>query len=140
MSSYLTFYIVPKRKSDKEEKKYISLVAYSRNSDIYQYFRENINPVFADYNKEIPYTTLTKESIGEVIEDFSNDIQKAQTRLVEYEKYAKDNPDYINEIIELKEYIIDLQYWKDKVSFLEDIVDDTSSTYSEIEEVCCNID
>ena len=139
MSSYLTIYIVPKRKSDKEERKYIPLAAYSRSSEMYQYFDENIHPAFIGNSGEVPYTTLTSESIMEVLNDFNNDINKTQTRLTEYEKYAKDNPEYIDEIISMKEYIQDLQYWRDKVSFIEDIIGDMG-IYKEIEEVCCNMD
>lgn len=137
MSSYLSIYIVPKRKSDKEEKKYILLAAFSRNSEIYQYFSENIHPIFA--GKEDSYTTITKESIGEVITDLSKDISSSKDRLAEYEKYAKDNPDYIQDIIELKQYISDLQYSQGKAAFIDDIVEDIDF-HEEIEEVCCNID
>lgn len=137
MSSYLSIYIVPKRKSDKEEKKYILLAAFSRNSEIYQYFNENIHPIFA--GKENSYTTITKESIGEVITDLSKDISSSKDRLTEYEKYAKNNPEYIQDIIELKQYISDLQYTQGKVAFIEDMVDDIDF-HEEIEEVCCNID
>ena len=139
MSSYLTIYIVPKRKSDKEDKKHIPLAAYSRSSEMYQYFDENIHPVFIGNSDEIPYTTLTSESIASVLSDFNEAIHKAQNRLTEYEKYAKDNPEYINEIISMKEYIKDLQYWRDKASFIEDIIGDMN-IYKEIEEVCCNMD
>ena len=137
MSSYLSIYIVPKRKSDKEEKKYILLVAFSRNSEVYQYFSENIHPVFA--GKEDSYTTITKESIREVVTDLSKDISSSKDRLTEYEKYVKDNPDYIQEIIELKQYMSDLRYTQGKVAFIDDIVEDIDF-YNEIEEVCCNID
>lgn len=137
MSSYLSIYIVPKRKSDKEEKKHILLAAFSRNSEIYQYLSENIHPVFA--GKEDSYTTITKESIREVVTDLSKDISCSKDRLAEYEKYAKDNPDYIQEIIELKQYISDLQYTQGKVAFIDDIVEDIDF-YKVIEEVCCNID
>lgn len=137
MSSYLSIYIVPKRKSDKEEKKHILLAAFSRNSEIYQYFSENIHPVFA--GKEDSYTTITKESIREVVTDLSKDISNSKDRLAEYEKYAKYNPDYIQEIIELKQYISDLQYTQGKVAFIDDIVEDIDF-YKVIEEVCCNID
>lgn len=137
MSSYLSIYIVPKRKSDKEEKKHILLAASSRNTELYQYFSENIHPVFAC--KEDSYTTITKESIREVVTDLSNDISNSKDRLAEYEKYAKDNPDYIQEIIELKQYISDLQYTQGKVAFIEDMIDGIDF-YKVIEEVCCNID
>ena len=122
MSSYLSIYIVPKRKSDKEEKKHIIVAAFSRNSEIYQYFNENIHPAY-NGNKEHPYTIITS----------------SKDRLMEYEKYAKDNPDYIQEIIELKQYISDLQYTQGEVCFIEEMVDGIDF-YDEIEEVCCNID
>ncbi len=138
MSSYLSIYIVPKRKSEKEEKKHILVAAFSRNSEIYQYFSENINPVYIG-NEEHPYTTITKDKIEDVITDLSRDISSSKDRLMEYEKYAKDNPDYIQEIIELKQYISDLQYTQGEVCFIEDMIDGIDF-YDEIEEVCCNID
>ena len=139
MSSYLSIYIVPKRKTQEEQKKHIILTAYSRSTTIYQYFSDNINPVFIGSGGEEQYTTLTLQNLTSVLQDFDEDIKKAKDRLVEYEKYASNNPEYINEIIEQKEYIQDLQYWRDKASFILDIVDD-KDCYEEIEEVCCNID
>ena len=136
MSSYLSFFIVPKRKSDKEPKKHIILAAYSKNSDIYQYFDESIHPVWS--GNEEKYTTLTSEDINYVLKDLSKDIDRLQKRLTEYEKYAKDNPEYIDDILALKESIQDLSYWKSKVSFLADILDDIPC-YQEIEEICCNL-
>lgn len=138
MSSYLSIYIVPKRKSDKEEKKHILIAAFSRNSEIYQYFNENIHPAY-NGNKEHPYTTITKESIEDVITDLSRDISSSKNVLVEYEKYAKDNPNFIQDIIELKQHVSDLQYTQGEVCFIEEIVD-SIDFYEEIEEVCCNID
>lgn len=138
MSSYLSIYIVPKRKSEEEEKKHIIVVAFSRNSEIYQYFNENIHPTY-NGNKEHPYTTITKDRIQDVITDLSRDISSSKDRLMEYEKYAKDNPDYIQEIIELKQYISDLQYTQGEVCFIEDMIDGIDF-YGKIEEVCYNID
>lgn len=138
MSSYLSIYIVPKRKSEKEEKKHILVAAFSRNSEIYQYFNENIHLAY-NGNKERPYTTLTKDNIQDVITDLSRDISSSKDRLMEYEKYVKDNPDYIQEIIELKQYISDLQYTQGEVCFIEEMVDGIDF-YEEIEEICCNID
>lgn len=138
MSSYLSIYIVPKRKSDKEEKKHIIVAVFFRNSEIYQYFDENINPAYIG-SKEHPYTTITRSGISDVISDLDKDIDSSKDRLAEYEKYAKDNPDYIQEIIELKKYISDLQYAQGKVAFIEDMIDGIDF-YEEIEEVCCNVD
>lgn len=138
MSSYISIYIVPKRKSSDEEKKHIILAAYSRSSELYQYFDNNVNIVWIGNKEVTPYTTLSKEDITRVLDDFSKDITTAQNRLVEYEKYATNNPEYIQEIIDLKEYISDLQYWKNKVSFIDDMIE-SIDFYNEIEEVCCNI-
>lgn len=139
MSSYLSIYIVPKRKNEREEKEHILLASYSRSSDIYQYFDENLNIAWIGNSDETPYTTLSKEDISHVLDEFTKDINTAQTRLTEYEKYAANNPEYIQEIIGLKEYISDLQYWKDKTSFIDDMIE-SIDYYDDIEEVCCNID
>ena len=135
MSSYLSIYIVPKRKTKDEPKKYVILTAYSRNTDIYKYFNDVISPT---YNED-GYTSLTKNSISMVLDSFKEEIDSANKRLVEYEKYAINNSDLINEIIELKEYIEDLQYWKDKTSFIQDLISDIDYYDNGIEEVCCNI-
>lgn len=139
MSSYLSIYIVPKRKSKEEQKKHIILASYSRSTDIYQYFSENINPAFIGDDIESSYTTITKEDIASVLNDFDKDINSAKERLVEYEKYAPNNPEYISEIVSMKEYISELQYWRNKTSFIEDMTE-CIDFYEEIEEVCCNID
>jgi hypothetical protein len=138
MSSYLSIYIVPKRKSDKEEKKHIIVAAFSSSSEVYQYFSDNINPAYIG-NKEHPYTTITKENIGEVITDISRDLNSSKNMLIEYEKYAKDNSTFIHNIIELKQHISNLQYTQGKITFIEDMVDNIDF-YNDIEEVCCNID
>lgn len=135
MSNYLSIYIVPKRKTKDEPKKYVILTAYSRNTDIYKYFNDVISPTY----NECEYTSLTKNSVSMVLDSFKEEIDSANKRLIEYEKYAINNSDLINEIIELKEYIEDLQYWKDKTSFIQDLISDIDYYDNGIEEVCCNI-
>lgn len=139
MSSYLSIYIVPKRKNEEEKKQHIILTAYSRSTDMYQYFDENLNPAFVGNGDETPYTTITEEDINFVIAAFDKDINSAKSRLSEYEKFARDNTNCIQEIIDLKEYISDLEYWRNKASFIQDMISD-ARCYDEIEEVCCNID
>jgi coproporphyrinogen III oxidase-like Fe-S oxidoreductase len=139
MSSYLSIYIVPKRTSQEEPKKHIILTAYSRSTEIYEYFSNNLHPTFIGNGKESHYTAINSSDITAIMQDFENDLKKAKDRLVEYEKYASNNPDYIEDIIDIKEYIHNLQYWKDKASFIMDIIND-KDLYNDIEEVCCNID
>lgn len=140
MSSYLSIYIVPKRKVPEDVKQHIVIASYSRSTDLYEYF-SNVMPI-ANVGMEdtIPYTTITKGDIAAVLNDFQEDISKAKAQLAEYEKYASTNPDYVQEIVGLKEYISDLQYWKDKASFIEDMINESNLYMEGIEEVCCNID
>ena len=136
MSSYLSFFIVPKRKSPEEPKQHIIIASYSRSTELYQYFDENIHPVWAGNGEK--YTPITIENLTLVLNDFNNDIDKAKNRLAEYEKYAPKNPDYIQEIIDTKEYIKDLEVWRNKLTFLGDMLDDMPC-YENIEEICCHI-
>lgn len=137
MSSYFSVYIVPKRKSEKEEKKHILILSYSRSSDIYQYFDENIHPAFVGM-EDTRYTILDKENLGVVLSDIGKDIDRAKSRLELYEKYASSNAEYIEEIMSQKEYLEDLEYCKTQISVIEDIVDN-AEFYDDIEEVSCNI-
>ena len=59
MSSYLTFYIVPKEEGSKP----IALLNYSRNNDIYQYFVDNVRVAFVGMEENPQYTELTEEKI-----------------------------------------------------------------------------
>lgn len=139
MSSYLSFYVVPKRKTKEEPKQYIILCSYSRNSDIYSYFNDNLNVAYA--GNEEKYTAITKDDINVVLKDFEEVIKANTMKLAEYEKYAGVSPDYIQDILELKSEISNLAYWRDKTSFIADIIDELNCQYSNgIEEVCCNID
>lgn len=133
MSSYLSIYV------QKKGGKPTILTSYSRNTDIYQYFNDNLNIAYA--GNEEKYTKLDKSDVDIVIREFESDINKAKERLTLYEKYAGDNPDYIQEILDTKEYIEDLTYWKDKTSFIEDMLNDKDYNYENgIEAVLCNID
>ena len=138
MSSYLSFYIVPKRKSQEEPKKHILLLSFSRNSDIYRYFDDTLSIVWVGNSEVIPYTTLSSDDIHRVHEAIRSDMDSSQRRLTEFEKYAAKNSDYVNEIISLKEYISELQYAKHQTEFIELILDEMEF-YEDIEEVCCNI-
>lgn len=138
MSSYLTFYAVPRRKSKDEKKQYIELISYSRSNDIYQLFNDNLQIVWA--GNEEKYTSINKSDIDLLYSELNKDIDSATERVELYEKYAHDNRDYIEDIIETRHYIKDLQETKSKLSFLCDIITDAEMLdYSGVEEICCNI-
>lgn len=136
MSSYLTFYIVPKEEGSKP----ISLLSYSRSNEIYQYVNDAINPAYAGLEGETQYTELTKDRISRVIEDLESDIRQARTRVSEYERHAAGNFKVIEEIISQKEYIKDLENALITVKFIEEIVEEADKSWSDYDKVLCNVD
>lgn len=132
MSSYLSFYLVPK--AHPEEK--LLLQSLSRSNEVYQRFSDNLNIAYA--GNEEKYTKLTISDVESVIQDIDADITKAETRRTEYEKFCYGNSESIEEIISTKEYIRDLQSTRDYISFIRDILTDLD--YSGFSDVLCNID
>ena len=132
MSSYLSFYLVPK--AHPEER--LLLQSFSRSNEVYQRFSDNLNIAYA--GNEEKYTKLTISDVESVIQDIDDDITKAETRRVEYEKFCYGNPESIEEIISTKEYIRDLQSTRDYISFIRDVLTDLD--YSGFSDVLCNID
>lgn len=132
MSSYLSFYLVPR--AHPEEK--LLLQFFSRSNEVYQRFSDNLNIAYA--GNEEKYTKLTISDVESVIQDIDADITKAETRRTEYEKFCYGNPESIEEIISTKEYIRDLQSTRDYISFIRDILTDLD--YSGFSDVLCNID
>ena len=132
MSSYLSFYLVPR--AHPEEK--LLLQSFSRSNEVYKRFSDNLNIAYA--GNEEKYTKLTISDVESVIQDIDADITKAETRRTEYEKFCYGNPESIEEIISTKEYIRDLQSTRDYISFIRDILADLD--YSGFSDVLCNID
>ena len=129
MSCYLTFYGVPKvdlvKKEDGSEIKPIPIVSFSRNNDIYRYFDENCNIYFC-FDKT-DYTEINDSHINLIENDIKEDIRKSEKRLTEYEKVAHDNPELVNEIISIKEYLEDLYTALHYTEFISFMVNECSS-------------
>nr|UVX60103.1 MAG: hypothetical protein [Bacteriophage sp.]UWG00268.1 MAG: hypothetical protein [Bacteriophage sp.] len=132
MSSYLSFYLVPK--AHPEER--LLLQSFSRSNEVYQRFFDNLS--IAHAGNEEKYTKLTVSDVESVIRDLDDDIAKAEARRVEYEKFCHGNSELIEEMISTKEYIRDLQSTRDYISFIRDILADLD--YSGFSDVLCNID
>ena len=132
MSSYLSFYLVPK--AHPEER--LLLQSFSRSIEVYQRFFDNLSIAYA--GNEEKYTKLTVSDVESVIQDLDGDIAKAEARRVEYEKFCHGNSELIEEIISTKEYIRDLQSTRDYISFIRDILTDLD--YSGFSDVLCNVD
>ena len=132
MSSYLSFYLVPK--AHPEER--LLLQSFSRSNEVYQRFFDNLSIAYA--GNEEKYTKLTVSDVESVIRDLDDHIAKAEARRVEYEKFCHGNSELIEEIISTKEYIRDLQSTRDYISFIRDVLTDLD--YSGFSDVLCNID
>lgn len=132
MSSYLSFYLVPK--AHPEEK--LLLQSFSRSNEVYQRFFDNLSIAYA--GNEEKYTKLTVSDVESVIQDLDGDIAKAEARRAEYEKFCHGNSELIEEIISTKEYIRDLQSTRDYISFIRDILTDLD--YGGFSDVLCNVD
>ena len=78
MSSYLSFYLVPR--AHPEEK--LLLQSFSRSNEVYQRFSDNLNIAYA--GNEEKYTKLTISDVESVIQDIDADITKAETRRTEF--------------------------------------------------------
>lgn len=132
MSSYLSFYLVPK--AHPEER--LLLQSFSRSNEVYQRFFDNLSVAYA--GNEEKYTKLTVSDVESVIRDLDDDIAKAEARRVEYEKFCHGNSELIEEMISTKEYIRDLQSTRDYISFIRDILADLD--YSGFSDILCNAD
>ena len=136
MSSYLTFYLLPKA----EDSKPLDLISYSRSTGVYQYFNDNLNVAYIGNGEETQYTELTVDDVNLVIEDLKKDINKTKNKVLEYEKQAAGNSEIIEYIIELKEYIEDLEWALYKTEFIRDLVVEATYSYCDYNKVLCNVD
>lgn len=131
MSSYLNIYGVPK------EGEPIKIVSFSRSHCVYSPFCDTLNIAWAGENKV--YTDLTTSDVEQVIKDISSDLKSANSRLQIYEKYASQNPEYIQEIISLQEYIEELNTTIHYCEMIGIIVMHSSLSFSGFSKICCNI-
>ena len=136
MSSYLSFYLVPKAKGSKP----LNLICYSRSTHVYQYFEENVHPIYIGMGDEPQYTELTVQKVDRVLEDMKNNISKYQEKISEYQKHAAGNADIIEYILELKEELDILEWSLHKVEFIRDLVYEASCDWNEYDKILCNVD
>ena len=133
MSSYLNIYA--KFKDDSREP--LLLVSYTRSSEVYQYFEQEIHPIFMGMD-EIKYTDLTFDNTGLVCDALISEIKKLSKRIEEYEKHAGGNLEIINEIIALKEYKEELKNALSECAFIKMLTGETQYSYTKYT-LACNI-
>lgn len=157
MSSYLTFYLVPK----KTRKKYdfnkddghtetevelstgtpLVLVSYSRNNEIYRAFNETLNPAYAGMEEK--YTELTTDGCKLVIEDLETEIKSTEKRLEIDYKMLKEGG-YSSELWEdihsMEEYVSEQKETLESIRHICSLVNECTNGYNDFEKVLINID
>ena len=145
MSSYLNFYLVPKKERSDIQKPLL-FNSYSRSSDIYQAYYENIIPAFIGNDDERHYTELTKELSEYLVCELKKDIDKTKKNFEAKMKAYKELPklegealdSYLEEATSTPEYINKLESTLHFAEFINNIIDDLE--YSDFEKLLINID
>lgn len=144
MSSYLNFYVVPKKeyKINGKESEPLHICSISRNNEIYQAFQESISPVFVGM-EETHYTELTAEKMKQVVSDYSTEVKRMekqyQNKCDIIEKLTKVEEETIDELVHTKEYLDEITDALKELNFINDIVYDISIGCSDFEKVLINV-
>lgn len=120
MSSYMSVYISFKGRDDKH-----LIYSVSRNHDFYQMLMESVNPAFS--GNETVYTEIKEADLNRTLADIRSEARSYEKSLIEYEKYAGSNPDYIEHILSLKEQIDDLNDVYSKIDLFKDMLNEYCS-------------
>lgn len=157
MSSYLTFYLVPKKTRKKydfnkddghteiEEElttgKPLTLFSFSRSNNIYQAFNETLNPAYAGMEEK--YTELTTDGCKRVIEDLETEIKSTQKRLEIDYKMLKEGG-YSSELWEdihsMEDYLSEQKETLEEIKEIMYLVQECTDKYNDFEKVLINID
>lgn len=156
MSSYLNFYLVPKKTTTKyvpskgndveiklSEGKPILFLSISRASDVYRAFNECLNVKYIGMGDEPEYQELTTEMVKEVINDWKSDIEDTEITLSTNYKMLKNGAtpgEMWEDIHGLEKY---LKEQKEILNELDGIlywVSECYYGYNQFEKVLINID
>lgn len=121
MSSYFTISLRPK-KSEGD----LSLVSYSKVSEIYEELYEGTT----DSQGE-----LTKEKIDRIVGDLEAKISRDKDQLDKYHELAKCNKQYAEDYLSFGEYVDNEIATLNRLKTIQDIVHDTYDGYNSFESV-----
>lgn len=131
MSSYLRIYVKSK------DNKYNLLCSFSRNNNIYQVFYESNNIAYAG-NEDI-YTLMDEDFFNNLYNNLNEDIIRTKKIIIEYEKYTKEDKEFIQELIGYKDYLEELNQTKNYIDIFKIISEDASLKISDFTKIYCNI-
>lgn len=154
MSSYLTFYLVPKKTRTKhnndgtsEEIEIskgvpLSLMSFSRNSNVYQSFYEYLCPVYIG-NNEPKYDELDIKDIDIIIERLRDELDESRKLHQNKIKVLKEletslDRDTLNQLIEEEDILTEKEADLNEIMWLKSFF--SNIEYSDFEKVLINID
>lgn len=157
MSSYLSFYVVPKKTKkrydfDKDnghteieiklsEGQPLLLMSYSRNSNIYQAYNETLNPAYAGMEEK--YTEVSHKDAQRVVMEFEDDLKKSEQRLAINYKMLKEagySSELWEEIQSEESYIAEQKESLNELKFIASLIYECTNTWTDFEKVLINID
>lgn len=154
MSSYLNFYLVPQKTTNKykngvetevklSEGDPILFLSISRASDVYTAFKESLNVKFIGMGDEPEYQELTTEMIDEVISDWKKDIEDTENTLSVNYKMLNNGAkpeDLWEDIHGLEKYLREQKETLAELIGIRRWVSECLEGYNQIEKVLINVD
>lgn len=146
MSSYLTFYLQPAQKKAEKPEEPMFLASYSRGSDVYQAFYEELGIAFSG-DKKHPYTEITVSDVRFVVKEHREEIVRIKQQIATMQKHLAtiSNPividERMNRIEELEEYVKELVSAFKELKHIEYLVEtvEMNKEYSSFSKVLANI-
>lgn len=157
MSSYLSFYLVPKLSKKKydyniddghTEKEIklseglpLLLMSYSRSSDIYQAYNDTLNPAYAGMEEK--YTEVSYEDAQKVVQEFEEDLKTSEQRLAINYKMLKEggySSELWEEIQTEEKYVAEQKDCLEELKFIAHFIYEIKHDWTDFEKVLINID
>ena len=155
MSSYLTFYLVPKRtkthyKEDGTSEEIeiskgepLALMSFSRNSSIYRNFYEYLHPTYIGVGSETNYDEVTSDDVKSIIYQVTENLEEDRKSHENKIKVLKDlgtSPDLdtLNQLISEEDILREEEEDLDDLKWLQRLFSEIK--YSDFEKILMNID
>lgn len=157
MSSYLSFYLVPKKtrkkysfdeeKGETESEIEVSkglpllLMSYSRANDVYRAYSDTLNPAYAGMEEK--YTEVTHEDAKRVVDDWEREVKSTEERLRINYKMLKEGG-YSSELWEdihsMESYLSEQKEVLEELRNISNLVYECTSQWTDFEKVLINVD
>lgn len=156
MSSYLSFYLIPKKskkyfytKDDSSSNTEIKIseglpllfMSYSRSSDVYQAYYTALNPAYCGLEEK--YTDVSYEDSQRIVNEFKSDIEGLEQKLKVSYKILKEggyNSELWEEIQSSESYLIEQKEVLAELEFISNFIYEIYSDVTDFEKVVINVD